>query len=194
MRIAVDIDEVLCRTNDHFFEFFNKEHNTNFSREDVHDYNYSSLEGFDKDYIFNIVVKFVHENVENFEIVPKSIEILKKLKLEGHELFILTSRWENLYDRTKIWLEKEFGEDFFEGIFFIGGVVHAKRCKSDVCIEEKFDLLIEDAPKYALNTSEKEVLVLLMDCPWNRNLNESKYLVRVKDWNDVYDKIKVLKK
>ena len=114
MRIAVDIDEVLCRTNDSFFEFFNKEHNTTFSREDVLDYNYSSLEGFDKEYIFNIVVKFVHENVENFEIVPQSIEILKKLKSEGHELFILTSRWENLYDRTKKWLDVSFGKDFLQ--------------------------------------------------------------------------------
>lgn len=193
MRIAVDIDEVLCRTNDSFFEFFNKEHNTKFSREDILDYNYSSLEGFNEEYVFTSVVKFVHENVENFHIVPESIEILKKLKSEGHKLFILTSRWENLYDRTKKWLDVSFGENFFENIFFTGGVVHAKKCKSDVCIKEKFDLLIEDAPKYAINTSQKKILVLLMDCPWNRSLIENKYLVRVKNWNEIYEKIRKYK-
>ncbi len=191
MKIAVDIDEVLCKTNDYFLDHFNKEHNSNLKREFITDYTYNSFKnyGFENSYVFSKLVEFVRRDMENFNIVEEAVLILKELKKLGHELYILTSRSKILYERTCSWLENYFGKGFFKEIIFTDGFEKESICKSDVCINFGIDILIEDAPHYAFNTSQKGVKVLLMDCPWNYKINENENLVKVKNWNDIYQKL-----
>ena len=185
MRIAVDIDEVLCKTNDYFLEYFNAEHGTNFTRENIVNYEYDSFTGFEKEYVYTKLVDYVHKNLDKFRVMPYAKDILSDLKKE-HELFILSSRDISLKDRTHAWLEFHFVVNFFDDVILIGGHYEQKLCKSDVCVEKGFHMLIEDAPKFAKNTSDLGISVLLMDCPWNRNLEETRNLIRVFNWNDIY--------
>lgn len=190
LRIAVDIDEVLCRTNDYFLEDFNSEHNTNFTRENITSYDYSSLDGFESKYVFEKVKTHVSEKLISYEISQDAITTLKKLKEIGHELFILTSRFDETEEDTKKWIFAHFGVSFFKEIIFTNGVIN-NSCKSDYCINKDFDILIEDAPHYAQKSSEKGIKVLLMDCPWNGDVVETKNLIRVKNWKEISEYFKV---
>lgn len=50
------------------------------------------------------------------------------------------------------------------------------------------DLMIDDKPEVALHLVDNGIEVLLFDTKYNQNVNHSN-IVRVYDWNDVYEKI-----
>lgn len=183
LRIGVDIDEVLCRTNDYFLKEFNKNHNTDFKREQIKRYNFDCFEEYSGKYVFNKLVEHLKENLSEYEIVKDAKEVLSELKKENH-LFIITSRQDFFKEKTLSWLNLHFEENFFENILFLDDFKFFS-CKSEICNEYKIDVLIEDAPNHAINTSQNGIKVLLMDCPWNRDIKENKNLIRVKNWKEI---------
>lgn len=190
MKIAIDIDEVLCKTNDFFLEDFNKEHKTNYTREDIKSYYFDNFEKYEPEYVFKKLIEHFSNKGHIYTLSENAKETLIKLK-EKHSLSIITAREDFMKELTLTWLEKHFGKDFFENIYFSAfSKIH--KCKSQICEDYAFELLIEDAPAYALNTSKKGIKVFLMDCPWNKNLEENKNLIRVKNWLDIEEKINEL--
>ncbi len=189
MRVAIDVDEVLTRTNDYFLREFNEEHGTEFKREDITDYNYLWVEkeGFNRDYVFGKLVEYVRNDLDSYDIGSDIVDVLSNLKNLGHELFILTSRDDLVKERTIEWLEKSFGKGFFDEMVFTGDAISKTICKSEVCKIHEFDVLIEDAPHYCQEVSKAGVKVLMMDCPWNRDVKESENLIRVNNWKEVFD-------
>lgn len=185
MRIGIDVDEVLCRTNDYFLYEFNKKHKTNFMRDELTSYTYDCFKGFDGEYIFDCLIKHLNESSIFYDVLDSSKEVLLELKEMGHELFIITSRWKDLGEKTKLWIYKHFGEDFFKDILIYNDGSDRNIDKSQIAQEYNIDVLIEDAPKYALNTASKKIKVLLFNQPWNKNVPESEYITRVYSWNEI---------
>lgn len=184
MIIGVDVDEVLCRTNDYFLYEFNKKHKTNFKREQLTRYDYECFEGFDGKYIFDALLKHLHENLTFYDIFDESKDVLKKLKQDGHKLYVITSRWVAFREKTEFWLDSHFGKNFFDKILIYNDQ-YEKVCKSDVAKENGVDILIDDAPKFALGAEVKGISVLLMNHPWNRDIKNTKYITRVYSWADI---------
>ncbi len=189
MIIGIDIDEVLCRTNDYFLFELNKKYGTNFRREELVRYDYNCFKGFSGEDIFNELIEHLHNNLIYYDIFDGSKEILKKLKKDGHKLYIITSRWKEFEEKTLIWLEKHFGKNFFDKILIYNDKFE-KKSKDEIAKENNIDVLIEDAPKYALKASKNKIRVLLMNHPWNKDLEENEFLIRVYSWEDIYEKIK----
>ena len=189
MNIGIDIDEVLCKTNDYFLEEFNNKHKTNFTRENLHNYHYNYMGDYDSSYVVKELINHLHLNAENYKIITGAKEILEKLRQE-HKLFIITAREKTSFgQKTKNWLEKNFGEDFFEEIIFSTLDIYNTQCKSNICKNYNIDIMIEDAPHHALKCANKNIKVFLMSCPWNKNIQEHENITRVRNWNDIEEKL-----
>ena len=188
MIIGIDVDEVLCRTNDYFLFEFNKKHGTNFKREELTRYDYECFEGYNGEYIFDCLVNHLHENLTFYDIFDDSKKVLKQLKEEGHQLYVITSRWKEFREKTIFWLNNHFGENFFDKILIYNDK-YEKKCKAEVAKEYGVDILIDDAPKFALGAVKNGIYVLLMNHPWNQDIKNTKNLKRVYNWLEIKKEI-----
>ena len=142
----------------------------------------------------NVALKFYREYAETlakFPAVPFAGEVLKKLKKEGHQIYIITARKHNdiwfpkhissrMESFTAEWLLKN--EIPFDKIFF-----NATN-KGKVCRDNGVDILIDDDPIY-IKSAMNSTNVFVYDRDYNRNPEFSK-LTRVYAWYDAYEKIK----
>ncbi len=116
-------------------------------------------------------------------------EILNKLKEEGHQLILLTSRGECGKDYEITLAEKrlkKFHVKFDKKIYARG------RNKGEVCKENNIDLLIDDLPKNCFNAVSYGVKALFFTSPRIKQINDES-IPAVDDWMDVYVAIQDMK-
>ena len=54
------------------------------------------------------------------------------------------------------------------------------------------DIFIEDEPRYCEDLAATGAKVFLIDHPWNREYTTPENIIRVKDWDEILQKIKEL--
>jgi len=116
-------------------------------------------------------------------LVKGAKEVLLKLYLEGHKIFILTARFKELENVTKDWLERR-GVPYSHLFMLNEGRKHL----ADV----KLDLVVEDNLEDAIGWSKKVKNILVFDHPWNRSFNVNGLFKRVYCWKDILDEIEHL--
>jgi uncharacterized HAD superfamily protein len=183
MKIGVDIDDVVTETFKHFVDFFNKKlgkslHINNMETYDLGEFFEISPELSKKlGRSFNLEG---HNHLVNF--MEGSKESLLNLK-KHHEIFFITSRPQIVkymgIGPERIIFSKGYWGDKGDG------------CKSDICLENEINLMIEDSPHWALKCAEKGIKVLLLDKPWNQKV-EHENIKRVYGWNEIVQEIKKL--
>lgn len=190
MRIGVDIDGVL--TDEHRFiidygtKFLNDEgieytlHDDIYDNRKIFEINKSQYDAFWRKYL-------VYYS-ENILIRPFASEVIKKLKQENNEVYIITSRsfttYENEYRQqmqniVKNWLEKN--NVVYDEIIFSTN-------KADICKKMNIDVMIEDKPENILSIS-KVIPVICYDHPYNKGLFDGN-IIRSYSWYDIYKKIR----
>lgn len=194
MIIGVDLDDVL---GDSFFaldQFHNDKYGTTIKREDHNSYDLPKIWNATPGQCRERMIEFNSSvNNDNIEPIPAAQKGLKKLS-KKHKIKIITSRMEEFKDRTKKWLKKNFPDHDFE-------VYHANHYyglnehkKSHFCKKLGVDVLIDDCLEYAIECSDENIPVLLLDKPWNQSDELPKNVTRVKDWDEVLKKIRELEK
>ncbi len=114
----------------------------------------------------------------------ESINIINKLKRQGHKIFIVTKRPVSFTGITKAWLDKN-------NIKFDKLVLTGDADKGDFARQLKLDFFIDDREDnlYELYSSKarwKKGLVL-MSRPWNEdNYIDTNKFTRIKDWSEVF--------
>lgn len=125
-------------------------------------------------------------------------KVLNKLETYGDELHSITARKfvtiDNLfgeYNRKtfKKWLSKN--DIRFKSIQFCSEH-NTPMEKMIACSKLSVDVMIEDKPEVAMYLAENGVKVLLFDNPYNQGL-EHKNMIRVNDWDEVYDQINIIR-
>lgn len=135
--------------------------------------------------------KYRKDLVINLPAKPFASEVIKTLKEENNEIYIITARknddeWfaENLKNHveeiTKKWLNDN--EIYYDNIIF------DVKNKGKYCKENKIDIMIEDDPKN-LKDLVGNTKVIIFDYPYNRN-KEFEKINRAYSWYDIYNKIK----
>lgn len=192
MIIGVDCDGVLTDMSAYIYEYGEKY----FKRKPSNLDGYSTAEIFDcsdKDE-FRFGLRYFFTYCKKWPPRNGAAEIISKLNKDGHELYEITARkfvtmknplgWYSrlLYEQ---WLKK-YGFEF-KDIFYCSES-NAPADKLIGCRKYSVDLMIDDKPEVALRLADNDVKVLLFDTRYNQNVNHSN-IIRVYDWNDVYEKI-----
>ena len=189
MRIGIDIDGVLTNEDDYILDYTSKycyENGLDFFTEPYR-YEYQKL-NWNKSTIDNYRSQYFMNYVDEEPPRKFASEVIKKLKNEGHSIYIITGRTKTTEDseigeimRTKIkkWLEKN--EIVYDKIMF------AKMPKTKEIKENNIDRMIEDSPEI-IPIISKNVHVLCYDTRYNRNLQCSN-MTRVYSWYDILRKI-----
>ena len=194
MIIGVDIDDTLTSEHDFVIHYGTMYCNK------LGKYNLKRIDTVNITEMFDWPLKIAHEfyykyseKISEQPAVPFASEVLKKLKKEGHQIYIITARKQNdewfpkhISSRLELftaeWLLKN--EIPFDKIFFDA------KDKGKVCRDNGVDIMIDDDPENIEgmigNTS-----VFIYDKDYNRK-PEYSLLTRVYSWYDAYKKIKLL--
>jgi uncharacterized HAD superfamily protein len=111
-------------------------------------------------------------------------EVIEKLYSEGHRIFILTARPEDLAEVTRAWLKKK-GIPYTERVQLNEGKKYL--AKADL------DLIVEDNLEDALEWSQRVKNILVYDHPWNQTLNVKGLIKRVYNWDEILSEVQRLK-
>ena len=120
-------------------------------------------------------------------VKPKenSIEVINKLKTEGHNIIIITARWNEDYCNSEK-LSKEWLDKYkipYDKIYT------GMDSKKEIAIEEKLDLFIDDSIRNCREVSSAGIKCLLFLSKVNCKNEEIKKFNTVSSWNEVYEKI-----
>lgn len=189
--IAVDVDDVLCPTNEGIRQFVNENFDANLSIED------HTQAGEYKGY-FERVWGVDHETAQHWyqsyidsgglvkmQPIEGAIEVIKEL--EGrYELVVVSARHEDQVDMTHHWLLEHFPA-VFKDVRFISGWYHSRKIsKGDVCKEIGASYLIDDHIDHCLEAERVGVKALLFsEYGWSKDNPKGDELTRVKDWKAV---------
>ena len=113
---------------------------------------------------------------------PDVIEVLNKLRADGHKIIFITAR-----NRCEYKEPYKVSKDYLDRM----GVPYDKiiaEChdKGEQAVIEGIDLFIDDNTKNCKAVMDKGVPTIQMECAFT---TQSKGLKRVKDWNEVYELI-----
>ena len=191
MRIGIDLDEVIANTLTAVINFHNEKYGTDFKENNFSSYRFWETWGGTRDEAIRKVHEFyVTDHFANVRPVAGSIDAVDKLKENGHELFIITGRQENIIKETEKWIKKHFPE-VFSGVHFANtyGLTGSKMKKGTICEQLGIEIMVEDDIIYASELAESGIKVFLFDRPWNKDHAVGDNIERVSSWEDVVNKI-----
>lgn len=199
MRIGVDIDGVL-----NYNDRINLEYGSKFCVETgkggvkkIDAYSLREAFGWDEETRDEYWYKYGKYQVMICPATLNAAEVIRKLRAEGHEIWIITGRsdnderlegmpeglgWEAM---TRNWLAENGIE--YDAIYF-GRQQTPPTDKGTFCRENEVDIMVEDLPSY-LECFDAETKVFIYDHPYNRKV-ELENAERVYTWYDIYSKVK----
>ncbi len=189
MIIGVDLDDVLSKTVVALDKFHNKKYGTNFKIADHHTFDLTKVWSITPDEYRQIIHDFnSSDDFDQIEPIFEAQEGIANLS-KKHQVKIITSRMEKFGDKTKKWLTKHFPNidlDLHHANHYYGMNEHKK---SHLCKMLGVKVLIDDCLEYALECSEENIPVILLDRPWNQTKTLPKNITRLKNWDEVLKKI-----
>ena len=189
MRIGIDIDGVLNDFHQLKLDYgakFCYEHqgkglkmiNPDGYEYETFNWDYETIEQFRKEY---------HDSVTE-EARLFAGEVIKKLKEQGHEIYIITARiytteesdrGKQMREHVKKWLEEN-------GIYY-DKLVFTKEDKVEDCMQNKIDLMIEDKVRNIKNIS-KRIPVICYYASYNKDCVGDN-IIHAYSWYDILLKI-----
>jgi len=184
-KIGVDFDDVLYELNPAYIAFHNDRYGTNMRFEDIHRFEMDIVWGIHNDEVIRRLNEFFDSDLHSMtKPVYGSIETVSRLS-KNFELHLITSRKEELRERTVAWINKHFPSLFKEFHFTnIFDGTQKKRSKSKVCKELGIEIMIDDAMHYARDLAQNGIEVLLLNKPWNQG-EVTPPIKRVYSWKEV---------
>lgn len=191
MRIGIDIDNTITdienQLNEAAYNYakqLGKEIDKNIKVED------SKNDGN----VYQKIYKFTYEELKHFlgdiqeEITnnaiprPGAVEAIKKLRKEGHEIYIITARdnefHEDPYMLSKNWLDNN-------SIEYDKLIVNVRE-KAPLCKNEKIDIFIDDQLNNCLEVSKEGIKTIRFTTDTTGYEN----MVNINSWDRVYQYIK----
>lgn len=188
MKIVFDLDEVLNEFVRSFILFYEKKSGNKINFEDIRSYNFwENGIGKDREEAASLVNEFYNSEYYNRIVVAlHSQEVVKEIMEKGHDIFIVTSRPDNIRERTKEFVKSNFS-DKIEIIHSNDFFKEGKRSKAEIVKDLGAEIMVEDNLRYAMECSEKGIKVFLLNKPWNKQeiIEGDKNIIRVDDLNEV---------
>lgn len=194
MKIGIDIDNVIANFDDTLLKEYLK-HDKELRNTGIINENPEYLRKGMFDWTKEEEEKFYHVNIEKIAQKLKPLEdvsyYIKKLKEDGHEIYIITGRdngeYTNPSDLAREWLDNN--DIFYDRLIFTNA--YDKHAKTVVCLENNIHLMIEDSTKISLDLISNGVKVYTMNTRYNQ---KDQTLDRVSKWEEVYERVSKLNK
>ena len=194
MRIGIDIDNCISNFDDTLLKEYLK-HDKELRNTGIINENPEYLRKGMFDWTDEEEKSFYNANIENFAKNLKPLEdvsyYIKKLKEDGNKIYIITGRdngeYTNPYKLTEEWLNRY--DIFYDKIIFTNA--YDKHAKTEVCLENNIDLMIEDSTKISLDLISNGIKVFTMNTRYNQ---KEQTLDRVSNWKEIYERISKLNK
>lgn len=190
MRIGIDLDGVIFdseryyRAYGEFFDIMNGGNGQVIpeSADVSHSY------GWKDDLVKKFLELYLYEIENNAPIMPCTIEVLKQLKKEGDELYIITAR--GCLGEFEIDISRQRLKEI--DVSFDGFCFRAKE-KLQACQEAKIDVMIDDNIKHVETISKAGIKCLHFNDTWGLKC-KNENCIEVHNWGEIYRKILALKK
>lgn len=181
MNLGFDIDGVISDFVRSFVKVVKEHYGLTVTEANIYCHDLNLVLGISK----RDTVKLIRETLlDDLVLISGAKKTLVKLESEGHQIFVLTARPNDLGDVTKSWLKKK-------------GIPYSRLIQLNegekYLAEVDLDLIVEDNLEDAIGWSQKVKNVLVYDHPWNQSLNIKGLVKRVYSWNDIYREIQQLK-
>lgn len=187
MKLGIDIDDTLVDLAKSCVKFLNDKLGKNFTKKDLDGKFIQNLYEISDEEYFNYLDEHERDgHLANLEPLEGAVEGIKKL-LENHKLKLVTARPEKTKKSTLENISKHF-DGLDEDIIFLN-MRKNKIDKGETCIAEDIEVIVEDNARNCLDCAEKGVRSILIDQPWNQNIEHEK-ITRVYSWAEVLEKIK----
>lgn len=194
MRIGIDIDNVISNFDDTLLKEY-LEHDKELRNTGIIDENPEYLRRGMFDWSEDEEKSFYNANIESFAKKLKVIEdapyYIQKLKKEGHEIYIISGRdngeYQNPYKLTEEWLNKY--NIVYDKLILTNAYNNHE--KTEKCIENNIDLMIEDSIRICMDLINNGIKVYTMNTRYNQKEDS---LDRVSKWKEIYEKIAIANK
>lgn len=194
MKIGIDVDNCISNFDDTLLKEYLK-HDKELRNAGIVNENAEYLRRGMFDWTEEEEKSFYNANIEEFAKKLKPIEesanYIKKLKEDGHEIYIITGRnngeYTNPYQLTEEWLKRY--HIVYDKLILTNA--YDKHEKTEVCLENKIDLMIEDSIKTSLDLIKNGIKVYTMNTRYNQ---KEQTLNRVSKWKEIYGRIVKLTK
>ena len=191
MRIGIDIDNCISNFDDVLLEEYIKHDKELRNTGIINDKPYHITVGM-FDWSKEENDEFYYNNIQRIAMSLKPLnnakEVIDKLKANGNEIYIITSRDNGEYinpeKMTREWLKKY-------DIYFDKLILTGRYEKGPACKENNIDIMIEDSIKNCEDIENNGVKCYIMNTRYNQ---EETRFERVKTWNEIYSKISKLYK
>lgn len=194
MRIGIDIDGVLTNVGQFVLDYLTKYCVENHISYEIGEKNYDLAKTFGineetVEHFWNQYLEYyaIHEPAR-----PFASEVIKKLKDEGNEIYIITARTfsnredsigEHMRHLVKEWLKNN--AIFYDKLVFTKA---KEEKKAQEILDYKIDVMIEDNP-HNINELSHLIPIICYDTEYNRNCL-GKNITRCYSWYDIYNKLK----
>ena len=190
MKIGIDLDEILADFLSAIIKYHNLTYGTKLERGQFSSYGFWKTWGGTKEEAIQKVCDFYKtpffKNIQPVSGAKKAISTLR----QNNDLFIVTSRHDDVIDQTMKWVEGHFPNTFtdiyFANNYFQGG---ASKTKVQICDEIGANILIEDSMEYALECVNSKRKVFLLDYPWNQCPELPQGISRFSSWDEIVQAI-----
>ncbi len=194
MRIGIDIDGVLTNLEQFSIDYFSKYCVENNIEYNIVKNDYELFKSFEvsstvEDEFWNKYMDY-YATKENARIFAS--EVIKKLKKDGNEIYIITARWltnrddelgEKMRNCVKLWLKQN---DIFYDKLIFSKATNEKKSKE--IVENNIDIMIEDSPNN-INELSKIIPIICYDASYNQECF-GENIKRCYSWYDIYKEIK----
>ena len=189
-RIGIDVDDVVVNFMKWFLDYSNLNLGTNYTLDQITNYHLWEL-GIHKSKEESIKIVNDFQDSAHFnkiDFVEGSKEGIERIS-KFNDIYFVTSRPEKLKRKTEDFFYSNFPKNGYK--FSFSGEIHGGKTKAEICKELNLKIMIEDNPSYALSCAKEGIETFLLSKYWNKDYVEHKNLVKVKDWEELIDKLKV---
>ena len=186
MKIGLDCDDVLANFTLDLASAYNRRYGTSYNPEDfVPDFShFERLLGLPG--IRNLWELFQdHSYNLSMKPVKGAVAGVKELVSLGAELLVVTNRVKTSPQITQQWLEQNFGPVFSDVLYGGNG-----SSKGEICRQKEISLFVDDLPQNVYNLRDHGIKTLVLDYHWNREVEESHFIKRILDWEELVQEVK----
>lgn len=198
MNIGIDIDGVLTDLNKFTIEQGIKycEENKKGRLANPDAYDTKDIFNWDEETDLDFWIKNIFIYARENPVIEGAAENIKKLKEDGHQIYIITARWLanpgteknfNQSEDVRQEMRKTVKEWLSKNNIIYDKIIFSEEDKSKHIIDNNIEVMIEDSPNN-LKSLSKITKMICFDWSYNRGIENSN-IYRCYNWDEIYEKI-----